>query len=124
MLWNEGLAFLGVSFFLKMEEKSLEKSATDLKSIVTSVAEKYGVLLKDKQLEAIMAFISGHDVFVTLPTGYGKSLIFALLPWIYDKINGKRQLYLCHIKNICNVVIHWNIIIILEFSGSTHYNVM
>ena len=30
-----------------------------------------------KQKEAVMAFLAGSDVFVTLPTGYGKSIIFA-----------------------------------------------
>ena len=61
------------------------------KRIVDAVAERYGVVLKEKQLVAIMEFISGHYVFVTLPTGYGKSLIFALLPWIFDKIKGKHS---------------------------------
>ena len=26
--------------------------------------------LKDKQLEAILSFMSGNDVFISLPTGY------------------------------------------------------
>ena len=34
--------------------------------------------LKDKRKEAIKAFASGKDVFVSLPTGYGKSLCFCL----------------------------------------------
>ena len=29
--------------------------------------------LKPKQREAIIAFVDGNDVFVSLPTGYGKS---------------------------------------------------
>ena len=45
-------------------------------------ATRLRVTLKVKQLESIMAFISESDVFVTLPTGYDKSLIFGLLPWI------------------------------------------
>ena len=36
-----------------------------------------------------MAFISWRDMFVTLPTGYGKSLVFGRLPWISDEIKGK-----------------------------------
>ena len=30
--------------------------------------------LKDEQLNALCAFVRGRDVFVSLPTGYGKSL--------------------------------------------------
>ena len=32
--------------------------------------------LKDEQLSAIGKFVSGKDIFVSLPTGFGKSLIF------------------------------------------------
>jgi len=45
-------------------------------------------LIKEKQIEAISSFCSGHDVFVSLPTGYGKSLIYAMLPLIFDKMRG------------------------------------
>ena len=40
--------------------------------------------LKPKQLEAIQAFMSGKDTFVSLPTGYGKSAIYAVLPFAFD----------------------------------------
>ena len=57
--------------------------------IILDVAEKMGIAnLKPKQLEAISAFLSGRDVFVSLPTGYGKSIIFALLPPIFNRIRG------------------------------------
>ena len=45
--------------------------------------------LKLKQEEAILSFLDGKDTFVSLPTGYGKSLIYALLPLIFDNIRGK-----------------------------------
>jgi len=45
--------------------------------------------LKGKQLEAIKAFVSGKDTFVALPTGYGKSVIYALLPGVFNKVRGK-----------------------------------
>ena len=38
------------------------------------------VELKAKQRQSIEAALEGKDVFVTLPTGYGKSMIFHLLP--------------------------------------------
>ena len=45
--------------------------------------------LKEKQQEAVMSFLDGKDTFVSLPTGYGKSLIYALLPFAFDRIRGK-----------------------------------
>ena len=44
--------------------------------------------LKEKQREALEAFTSGHDMFVALPTGYGKSIIFGVLPLLFDKLLG------------------------------------
>ena len=36
--------------------------------------------LKPVQSEAVQALLHGQDVFVTVPTGYGKSLIYKVLP--------------------------------------------
>ena len=36
--------------------------------------------IKPIQAEAVQAVLQGSDVFVTVPTGYGKSLIFQILP--------------------------------------------
>ena len=44
--------------------------------------------LKQKQRECIQKFVEGHDVFASLPTGYGKSLIYALLPDVFNTIRG------------------------------------
>ena len=44
--------------------------------------------LKPKQLEAIEAFVAGRDLFASLPTGYGKSVIYAILPLLFDKFQG------------------------------------
>ena len=58
--------------------------------------------LKPKQIEAIKSFESGKDTFVSLPTGYGKSIIFAVLPLLFDYINGKPSLdYSVHYKYYC-----------------------
>ena len=45
--------------------------------------------LLPEQHKAINAFLSGKDVFVSLPTGYGKSMIYLLLPHIFDRMRGK-----------------------------------
>jgi len=55
---------------------------------ITRSAEEIGLTLKPKQLEAIQKFCSGKDVFVSLPTGYGKSVIYAIMPSIFDKLRG------------------------------------
>ena len=44
--------------------------------------------LKQKQREALKAFTSGHDTFVVLPTRYGKSIVFGVLPLLFDKLLG------------------------------------
>jgi bloom syndrome protein len=43
-------------------------------------------MLKEKQKKVILEFMLGNDVFCCLPTGYGKSLCYALLPLLYDSI--------------------------------------
>lgn len=44
--------------------------------------------LKKEQLEAIKSLVAGKDVFVALPTGFGKSLCFAVLPSVFNTLNG------------------------------------
>ena len=45
--------------------------------------------LLPEQQEAIKAFFKGKNVFVNLPTGFGKSLIFQSLPIVADIVSGK-----------------------------------
>ena len=40
--------------------------------------------LKQEQKDAIKEFVKGHDVFVCLPTGFGKSLCYIILPMLYS----------------------------------------
>ena len=47
----------------------------DLQTCLNEAAEALGIYeLKPEQKEAISAFADGRDVFVSLPTGYGKSI--------------------------------------------------
>lgn len=44
--------------------------------------------LKQKQKEALQAIVvNGQDCLIVLPTGYGKSLIYQMLPLLFDKTN-------------------------------------
>lgn len=66
----------------------------DSATIITESALQLGFdALKDKQMEAVSTFISGSDTFVSLPTGYGKSIIYAILPIVFDKIKGRMAIH-------------------------------
>ncbi len=41
---------------------------------------------RSEQLEAAKQFVSGSDVFVSLPTGSGKSLCYGSIPYTYDSL--------------------------------------
>ena len=54
--------------------------------VLLQVCQKFGITeLNPLQKEAIASFvIKKGDVFVNLPTGFGKSLIYQALPLIFD----------------------------------------
>ena len=63
----------------KIFERSIEEATLEL-----------GVqAIKSKQHDAILSYLSGSDTLVVLPTGYGKSLIYAVLPLVYNKLRGR-----------------------------------
>ena len=58
---------------MAMAEKRPESSEECLKVTVLEVAQQLGIVLKDKQIEALLTFCLGNDVFVSLqfPPGMG-----------------------------------------------------
>jgi len=60
----------------------------DIERAFVAVAEKFKISeFNEHQKTAIRAFIEDNtDVFVNLPTGYGKSLIFQALPFMFDSL--------------------------------------
>ena len=56
------------------------------RATMEEAARRLGYILKEDQKKVITSFIDGEDVFAVLPTGYGKSLCYQCLPYIYDKI--------------------------------------
>ena len=46
--------------------------------------ERLGYYLREEQTRVVVSFVRGHDVFVSLPTGSGKSLCYSCLPYTSD----------------------------------------
>ena len=45
--------------------------------------------LKQEQVQAVVEFVRRRDVFVSLPTGFGKSLINGILPAVIEIARGR-----------------------------------
>ena len=75
----------------------------DLESVVRDCGRKIGYdVLKCEQKEAILAFLQGNDVFVSLPTGYGKSVIYAILPLAFDILKGRDWTFMLYNYYSCH----------------------
>ena len=72
---------------------------TTTESAIDSAVSKVALeTFEAEEREAIAAFVSGNDVFVSLPTGYGKSFCYVLLPLVFDELlqrSGSIVLLLC-----------------------------
>ena len=66
-------------------------SEADAVKAVEHVEEKLKLTFQERQRAAIIAFLTGSDLFVALPTGYGKSLIFQAISLCYDFILGQNS---------------------------------
>ncbi len=63
-------------------------SETAVRAAAVHSSERLGYRnLKELQMQVIVEFVMGQDVFAILPTGYGKSLCYACLPILYDKLH-------------------------------------
>ena len=55
-------------------------------AMISRAANSLGYVLKMEQEQSLRKFVAGNDVFVSMPTGFGKSLCYILLPCIFDLI--------------------------------------
>lgn len=62
---------------------------------IIKLAQTYlNITPKDEQLEAISSYFNkGQDTMFVAPTGYGKSILFLLAPFLYDV---DTELYTCN----------------------------
>ena len=51
----------------------------------SGICKSNGLILKEKQVQTLRTLYEKRDCIAILPTGYGKSLIFQLLPWFLQK---------------------------------------
>ena len=72
--------------------ESSDHLSTRTLDLIRKAANKLGYKsLKPEQKTAISSFISGSDVFVSLPIGFDKSLCFAILPSVFDELRGTEK---------------------------------
>ena len=53
-----------------------------MEHVVAEAASQYNNL-NPEQMEAVVHFLQGEDVFISLPTGAGKSLCYVVLPFVF-----------------------------------------
>ena len=62
-------------------------SGESLDAVIIRASQRLGYSsVRDKQLLAIRTFMEGNYVFISLPTGSGKSLCYAVLPYAFDDL--------------------------------------
>jgi len=77
----------------------------DLEETFNFVASKFGieVFTLHQQLAISNLIERKKDIFVNLPTGFGKSLIFQALPLVIDHVSsqpGHRFVLLCRLSSL------------------------
>lgn len=58
--------------------------------VIDEAAKQLGCSsLRENQEKIVCYFLSGREVFVSMPTGSGKSLCYCLLPLVFDAVHGR-----------------------------------
>ena len=80
-----------------MSQAAIRMSGTkSLDAVIIRASSRLGYSsVRDKQLLAIRTFMEGNDVFISLPTGSGKSLYYAVLPYAFDDLYHPQNCSFC-----------------------------
>ena len=66
----------------------LEMDDVQVKRAIQSAGERMGhAKVKDEQFRVIEDVVRGRCTFVSVPTGYGKSLCYGVLPCVFDELS-------------------------------------
>ena len=77
------------SFGTGRREANKKEAMESRRAAIIESAKAIGIdELKQEQYLAIDSILRGKDTFVSLPTGYGKSVVFAAIPLAFDKLKG------------------------------------
>ena len=64
-------------------------------------AERIGIPSLNEKQKAVRAFVGGKDVFVSLPTGFGKSVCFQSVPFVFDPSRWLVQKVVTTVQRFC-----------------------
>ena len=79
-------------------------STAAIKEAIKNAAKVLGYAsLRPEQLQVVEKFVSGRDVFMSLPTGGGKCF-YACLALVYDKLRAVQQQWIVVVVSLLNAL--------------------
>ena len=76
----------------------------NLPAILQEAARSLGYSLYPEQKLAVTSFVEGSDVFLSLPTGFGKSLCFAILPLVFDCLRNSQESIVLVVSPLLSII--------------------
>jgi len=63
----------------------------NIEKTMEEASKQLGLCLKQSNMKLFQPFVMGKDILISLPIGYEKSIVYLMLPLVFDKIRGKHQ---------------------------------